>query len=70
MLPNHEELVRAMAERTSAQAERDARDRGFRRDGREHTHQVTRVDQPTRQPAPDHRPCPPPCPERVTGLAG
>ena len=65
MLPNHEELVRAMAQRTSTEAERAGRDRQFHRDHRDRA-RVTDVT-PSRDPRPDAD-CRP-CPERATGLA-
>lgn len=69
MLPNHEELIRAMTQRTTVEAERAARDRGHRRDLEE---QARATGEPPRT-APieaDRRPCPPPCPERARGVAG
>jgi hypothetical protein len=70
MLPNHDELVRAMAERTSRDAEHAARDRGFRHDVRESLRAAARPIQAQRQAEPDCRPCPPTASERASGLVG
>lgn len=69
MLPNHDELVRAMAHRTSTDADRAARDRGFRRDLEDQS-RTTSTSVPARPNEPDSRPCPPPCPERAHGALG
>jgi len=73
MLPNHEDLVRAMTQRTSAQADRAGRDRAFRRDIQEQARATgdparARPVEPERRPCPP--PCPPPCPERARGTVG
>lgn len=69
MLPNHEELVRAMAHQTSIQADRAARDRGFRRALADQARTTDEAAAASRT-EPDRRPCPPPCPERARGVAG
>jgi hypothetical protein len=70
MLPHNDELVRAMAERTTRDAERSARDRGYRYDIRESVRAVIRPARPQRQAEPDCRPCPPTVSDRASGLAG
>lgn len=70
MLPNHDELVRAMAHRTTRDTERAARDRGFLHDVRERPRAATRPTRPQRQPEPDCRPCPPTASEGARGLVG
>ena len=70
MLPSNDELVRAMAGRTTRDAERAARDRGFRHDIRESVRAAVRPTQPPQHPEPDCRPCPPTASERASGLAG
>ena len=71
MLPNNDDLVRAMAHRTTRDAERSARDRGFLHDARESA--ASAVDGPSLRgadPEADCRPCPPTASERARGLAG
>ncbi len=69
MLPNNAELVRALAHRTTRDAERAARDRGFRHDAREAARAARPA--PSRHPMePDCRPCPPTASERAQGVAG
>jgi hypothetical protein len=70
MLPNHDELIRAMAERTTRDAERSARDRNHRADVRDSIRAAVRPTRPQPVAEPDCRPCPPTAPERASGLAG
>ena len=71
MLPNHDELVRAMAQRTTKDAERSARDRGFRDDVRDHVRATPRPAPSSMRPTDeDCRPCPPTASERARGLVG
>ena len=71
MLPNHDELVRAMAQRTTKDAERSARDRGFRDDVRDHVRATPRpASSSLRSTDEDCRPCPPTASERARGLVG
>jgi hypothetical protein len=70
MLPQNDDLIRAMAHRTRSDAERSARDRGFRDDAREAAASAARRSEPSRRgPGPDCRPCPPTASERAQGLA-
>ena len=70
MLPDHDALVRAMTHRTTRDAERSARERGFLRDAKESA-RATAHPAPSRQPTEeDCRPCPPPASERARGLVG
>jgi hypothetical protein len=70
MLPDHEHLVPAMARRTTADAERAARDRGFLRDAREGSRAVVPPASSRQHPQPDCRPCPPPAADPARGLVG
>lgn len=70
MLPNNDDLVRAMSDRTTRDAERAARDRGFRHDIRESVRAVVRPARTRRHPEPDCRPCPPSASEGARGLVG
>ena len=70
MLPNHDELVRAMAQRTTTDAERSARDRGFRHDVRDQVRATPRPTSSKRPTEEDCRPCPPNASERAPGLVG
>jgi hypothetical protein len=71
MLPTNDDLVRAMAHRTTRDAERLARDRGFLRDARESAFRLVRPAQPSRRhTGSDCLPCPPTASERARGLAG
>jgi hypothetical protein len=70
MLPDHEHLVSAMARRTTADAERAARDRAFVRDARERSRAVAPAAPPKHRSEPDCRPCPPPAADRAGGLVG
>ncbi len=67
---NHDELVRAMAERTTRDAERAARDRSFRNEVREHMRAAVRPTRAQRHAEADCRPCPPTASERASGLVG
>jgi hypothetical protein len=71
MLPTNDDLVRAMAHRTTRDAERSARDRGFLRDARASAARPVRPGEPSpRHTESDCRPCPPTASERARGLAG
>jgi hypothetical protein len=70
MLPHNDDLVRAMADRTTRDAERAARDRGFRHDIRESVRVAARPNGSQRHAEPDCRPCPPTTSERAPGLIG
>jgi hypothetical protein len=71
MLPNNDDLVRAMAHRTTRDAERSARDRGFLHDVRESAASAVRRSASSRRhPEADCRPCPPTASERTRGVAG
>jgi hypothetical protein len=70
MLPNHDELVRAMAERTTRDAERAARDRDFRDQAQDGMRAAVRPARAQRHAEPDCRPCPPTASERASGLVG
>jgi hypothetical protein len=70
MLPNHDELVRAMAERTTRDAERAARDRDFRNQLQDSIRATARPARAQRAAEPDCRPCPPTASERASGLVG
>jgi hypothetical protein len=71
MLPDRDELTRALTVRTAIDAERTARERGFLQELRAQRRPGARpADRPGRSAEADGRPCPPPCPERAPGLAG
>ena len=70
MLPDHDALVRAMAQRTTRNAERSARDRGFLHDVRDHARATPPRPSSRRPTEEDCRPCPPTGSERARGLVG
>ncbi len=69
MLPHHEELVRALAGRTTIEIQRAARDRGFRRDVSERRREAVTPERRALASDADCRPCPPTSTERARSVA-